>query len=145
MEIKIYSDENASVPFLPLANEVWGKLKFIQVSVIHSVYRGGGVMRSLHVTNRPWTAHQPESTPPLDSTPLWKAPFVVTNPTLDNTSTWTAHPLGPSGQHITQTANLLDSTPLRQYTPRTATPSPYGQQAGGTHPTGMLSCSHLRF
>ena len=73
MEIKIYTDENGSVPFLPPGNEVWDKLKFIQVSVIHSVHRGGGVMRSLHVmdsTNRPWTAHPPESTPSLDSTPL---------------------------------------------------------------------------
>ena len=36
------------------------------------------------------------------------------------------------------TTTLEDSTSSTAPPPRTA--NPYGQQAGGTHPTGMLSC-----
>ena len=49
-------------------------------------------------------------------------------------STWAGTPLGPG------------TPPGTRYTPRAVHAGRYGQQAGGTHPTAMHSCSrmHLR-
>ena len=46
------------LPSLPPANEVWGKVMFLHLSVNHSVHRGRGVTMPL---------------PVMDSTPSWTA------------------------------------------------------------------------
>ena len=56
---------------------------------------------------------------------------------------WGCLPLVPGGVSATP---LADTPPPGRYTPWADTPSPqcmlaYGQQAGGTHPTGIHSCS----
>ena len=59
---------------------------------------------------------------------------------------WDRHPLGrnPLGRHLPWADIPPGQTPPWQ-TPQTNTPTPsdttgYGQQEGGTHPTGMHSC-----
>ena len=47
-------------------------------------------------------------------------------------------PLGPGGGCV----HTPQTPPGHKYTPKihTCSPPPHGQEAGGTHPTGMLSC-----
>ena len=60
---------------LPPANEVWGKLMFLHLSVIQS--KGGGSV-PLHAR-----IHTPRQTPPLVDTPLGQTP--LGRPPLDTT------------------------------------------------------------
>ena len=79
------------------ANEVWGKVMFLHLSVSHSVHRGGCASQ-----------HAMGQTPP-GQTPPGRHP----------------HPgQTPPGRHP------LDTTV-------------YGQQVGGTHPTGMHTCFEM--
>ena len=83
---------------LPPANDVWGKVMFLHLSVI--LFTGGGVYPSMQWGRHPLGRHPPRQTPPQADT------------------------LAP-GQ-----------------TPPSNTTG-YGQQVGGTHPTGMHTCCIL--
>ena len=69
------------LPSLPPANEVWGKVMFLHLSVNHSVHRGRGVMMPL---------------PVMDSTPSWTAtppPPTAPHPLLSQ-HMGSTHPIG---------------------------------------------------
>ena len=84
--------EQLMLLFLPPANEVWGKVMFLHLSVILFT---GGVSARLHAgMHTPSGRHPPRQTPSLGQTPTLGRP-----PPSDTMG--------------------------------------YGQQAGGTHPTGM--------
>ena len=82
--------------FLPLANEVCGKVIFSVVCVKNSVHKGGYLGRYT-----PWAGTVPGQIPPQQ-----------------------VHP------------------PRQVHPPGAVHAGRYGQQVGGTHPTGMHSCSH---
>ena len=117
-----HHNTDSRVFFLPPANEVWGKVIFLHLSVI--LFTGGGVPGQVlppgqvHPSGQ---VHPPALIHPLAGTPPW----VGTPP-------WAGRP--PGQVH-----------PLGRYTPGQVHPRQcmlgYGQQAGGTYPTGMHSCS----
>ena len=97
--MKIFCPHNSELLLWPPANEVWGKVTFLHLSVSHSVHGGCYEVTSCY------GQHPPRRT----TSPLPR----------------TAH------THPQSTTHPLDST------------NP-GQQAGGTNPTGMLSCLSTR-
>ena len=102
-----------SKSFLPPANEVWGKVIFLHLSVI--LFTGGEYLGRY---------------PPGRYTP-GRSILQQVNPPA-GTSPWQVHP--PSRYTPQQVHPPQAYTPLRQCI------LGYGQQAGGTHPTGMHSC-----
>ena len=91
----------------------FAKVMFLHLSVSYSVHRGGGVPGQVpprQVPPRQWEGVPGQVTPPAGTPPEQVPPWAVTPP------------------------------------PRQVPPLPqqcmlgYGQQAGGTHPTGMHSC-----
>ena len=68
------------LPSLPPANEVWGKVMFLHLSVNHSVHRGRGVVMPL---------------PVMDSTPSWTAtplpPDSTTSPSQSTHGQYTSY------------------------------------------------------
>ena len=94
--------------FLPPANEVWGKVIFLHLSVI--LFTGGG--------GSTW-AGTPQQVPPLAGTPARAG------------TPWQVH---PPGRYTPRQVH-----PPGRYTPQQSMLG-YGQQADGTHPTGMHSC-----
>ena len=105
---------------LPPANEVWGKVIFLHLSVILFT---GGVPGQVH----PRQVHPPGQVhPPWTGTPPGQVPLRQVHP--------------PGQVHTPQAGT---PRPPRQGPPG-GTPLQcmlgYGQQAGGTHPTGMHSC-----
>ena len=102
--------------FLPPANEVWGKVIFLHLSVI--LFTGGSV---------PGQVHPQAGTPPAG------------NPGQVHPSGQVHPPAGtPLGKYTPKAGTPLAGPPGR-YTPQQCMLG-YGQQAGGTHPTGMHSC-----
>ena len=98
------------------------KVMFLHLSVNYFVH---GEMGCYDVTSC-YGQHPLDNTVPFDSTTTpWTAPSTQTAPPL-----WTAPP--------------PDSIPPRQHHPQASTPSLTGKKAGGTHPTGMLSCLNLK-
>ena len=92
---------------------------FLQVSVIHSVHRGGGGLPQCMLGYPPPRSDPlgPGRHPPDQADP----PRPGSPPHLDQTPPWTRQ------------------TPPGSDTPRKQTPA-YGLRAAGTHPTGMHSC-----
>ena len=99
--------------------------------VCHSVHRGGCLPHCM----------------------LWYTPSRYTP--LGRYTLWQVHPPPPAGTHppvSTHTHQGMYTAPPERYTPRAGAPPGrypphrqkcmlgYGQQAGGTHPTGMQSC-----
>ena len=108
-----------NMDFSPPTNEVWDKLIFSEACVKNSVHRGRGVPGQIppsQIRYRPGLG----TTTPGPGTSPWDQ---VHSPGTRYT------PLGPG-------------TPLDQvHTPTEAVQAGrYGQQVGGTHPTGMHSC-----
>ena len=99
---------------LPPANEVWSKVMFVNLSVSHSVHGGGGRCLPLG--------------PGMGRECLPLGPGVVHSP---------GHPRGHIAPGHT---HLLDTHPTYPHTPGHP-PVEMAIEAGGTHPTGMLSCS----
>ena len=93
---------------LPPANEVWGKVIFLHLSVI--LFTGGAV---------PWQVPSGRYTPQAGSPLLGR--------------------YTPPGRYTPWAG-----TPPGRYTPHQCMLG-YGQQAVGTHPTGMHSCSAFLF
>ena len=93
---------------LPPANEVWGKVIFLYLSVI--LFTGG--YRQVHPLGR-YTPLPGQIHPPGRYTPPWAG-----------TPSWAGTPHGRYPQQC-----MLG----------------YGQQTGGTHPTGMHSCWQFNF
>ena len=56
---------------------------------------------------------------------------------LAGTPPWQAHPLWPG---TPPPSRYIRTPPSARYPPRAVHAGRYGQQAGGTHPTGMHSC-----
>ena len=128
-------------PLLPLANEVWGKVMFSQAFVIPSVHRGcvshhamciGFV--SQHSMGRGCVSQNIMGVvdTPLADIPLGRHSL----PWADTPSS--GQTLPPLGRHPLPWADTLSSRgqthPMEYYG--------YGQQASGTHPTGIHSCSY---
>ena len=115
---------------LPPTNEVWDKVMFLHVSVI------------LFTRGSTWAGTSPGRYTPLGRYIPWAGtpPRQVHPPGQVHPQAGTlpeqVHPLGqvhPPGQ--------VHPSPLGRYTPGQVPTSPAdGQQAGGTHPTGMHSC-----
>ena len=108
--------QSISDSFLLPANEVWGKVIFLHLSVI--LFTGGVPGQVPHGTGTPpWQVH-----------PLGRYP----------------HP-SPLGRYTPPWADTPPGryTPLGRYTPSPGAvhAGRYGQQAGGMHPTGIHSCS----
>ena len=116
--------------YLPPANEVWGKVMFLHLCVILFKGEGGsdqppdadppGVVQT---PPQGW-ADLPRCRPPgVGQLPKIKIPLGLCRPPPPQG--W-ADPPDADLPEVGQT--FLDADP------------PYGKQAGGTHPTGMLSC-----
>ena len=110
---------------LPPANEVWGKVIFLVACVKNPVYRGEYLDRYPPGRYTPGQVHPPGQ---------------VHHPSGRYTPRQ-VHPHPWAG-----TLPLGRYTPPGQVHPRAGTPpgavytGRYGQQAGGTHPTGIHSC-----
>ena len=109
------------IGLVPPTNEVWGKVIFLHLSVI--LFTGGYLGR--------YTPRQVH-TPPWADTSLWAGtpPGKVHTPL----GRYTPRQVHPTGRYTPQVG-----TPPGRYTPQQCMLG-YGQQAGGTHPTGMHSC-----
>ena len=105
----------ANAYLLPPANEVYEGYVFTRVC--YSVQGGGGGVPPDQV--HPRDQVPPTGTPPQDQ---------VHPPGTKHTPRDQVHPPGPG------------TPPGTRYTPRAVHAGIYGQQAGGTHPTGMHSC-----
>ena len=127
---------------IPPVKEVWGKVIFLHLSVSHSVHRGGVPGQVL-----PWDQVHPHplgpGTPPDQVHPpgtRYTTPLDQVHPRDQ------VHPPGPGtppGTRYTpqdQVHPLHQIPPPRTSNPRAVHAGKYGQQAGGTHPTGMHSC-----
>ena len=99
------------LPLLPPANEVWGKVIFSVACVKNSVHRGGGVPGQVHPQGR-FTPQAGTLPPP-----------------------GTVHPHPQAGTPPPHPSGQVHPPPGAVHAGK------YGQQAGGTHPTGMHSCS----
>ena len=113
---------------LPPANEVWGEVMLLHLSVI--LFTMGGVysIAGTHPLGRhPLGRHPPH----LGRYPLGRYP--------PGQTPLGRHPLGkhPLGRHPS-----LGRQPIVRHPPRRppSDTTGYGQQAGGTHPTGMHTC-----
>ena len=139
--------------FLPPANEVWGKVIFLHLFVI--LFTGGST----------W-AGAPEQVPPGRYTPpgavhagRYGQQAGSMHPTGMHSCYHNYHKTNPPRQVIIHppgrySPRQVHPPPPGRYTPQqvqppAGTPPPgavhagrYGQQAGGTHPTGMHSCYH---
>ena len=116
---------------LPPANDVWGKVIFSEACVKNSVHRGGST----------WAGTSPQTryTPPWDQA---HPPGLGTSP-RDQIHPRTRYtPLGPGTPSRDQVHPSGTSTPRDQVHPPPGAvhAARYGQEAGGTHPTGMHSC-----
>ena len=102
---------NDNIPFLPSANEVWGKVIFSEACVKNSVHGGstwaGTLPRTRYTPQNRYTLPGP-GTPPRPGTPFQDQ----------------VHP----PKHVIATPSGAVHA------------GRYGQQAGGMHPTGMHSC-----
>ena len=102
------------VMFLPPENEVWGKVIF-SVACQEFCPQGGGLPHCM-LGYPPRTRGRPPEQPPWEQ-------------------------IAPRSRHPPPRA---DTTPLGSRLPPPAVHvGRYGEQAGGTHPTGMQSCSML--
>ena len=99
----------------------WGKVIFSVACVKNSVHRGGSA--PLHAGIPPWDQAPPE--------PDTTQPLAPDTQPWDQTPPGTKHPPGPD------TSPLGPGTPPPQQCMHAGR---YGQQAGGTHPTGMQFC-----
>ena len=108
--------------FLPCANEVWGKVIFSVACVKNSVHRGG--TSSSTPPPRAGTPNPPGQVPP-GRYPLGRYPPGLIPP---------GH-LPPGHRYTPGQVHPWAGTP-----PGPVHAGRYGQQAGGTHPTGMHSC-----
>ena len=126
----------------------WGKVMFLHMSAI--LFRGGGVCHNPPPT--PEQAHTLEQASPSGQAPPWAAPPLRAGPPGPTPppwadTPWAGTPLGrnPLGRH--PAPPQWADTPLPGQTPPAPTQSMlgYGQQAGGTHPTGIQSCFYLAF
>ena len=104
------------------ANIVWGKVIFLHLSVL--LFTRGGFLPHCML------GYTPSQTPPLGRPP-WADTSPRQTPSLGRHTHWADSP-------------PWADTPLVRH-PTGQTPSPpdtmgYGQQAGGTHPTGMHTC-----
>ena len=104
---------------LPPENEVWGKIIFSEAYVKNSVHQWGSTLAGI---------------PPGSGTPLWaRYTPIGTSPGTRYT------PL--AGTHTPQDqAPPVDTPPWPGTPPGAMHAGRYGQQAAGTHPTGMHSC-----
>ena len=126
--------------FLPPANEVWGNVIFLHLSVI--LFTGGG---STWAGTPPRQVHPPGRYTPL---PGQVHPLGRYNPPAGTPWGGKLPWAGTPPQAGTSPGRY---TPGQVHTPPwTGTLPPgalhagrYGQQAGGTHPTGMHSCNLL--
>ena len=105
--------------FLPPANEVLGKVIFSEACVKNSVHKGRGLPQCM-------LGYQPIP-PPMQTPPPGQGPHKSRHPPRSR------HPPGADPLE----ANTSPSRPLP---PGAVHAGRYGQQAGGTHPTGMHSC-----
>ena len=102
----------------------FAKVMFLQVSVCPQE----GCLPHCMLGHTPWQVHPREGTTPSRYTPT--TPRAGTPP-------WQVHPRAgtPPGRYTPKRG-----TPHRQVHPPAQCMLGYGQQAGGTHPTGMQSC-----
>ena len=108
---------------LPPANEVWGKVIFSEACVKNSVHRGGVCLIAC------WDTPPPDQrqVPPGNRPPSSRADTPRTDIPAEQTPPEQTHP--------------PEQTPWQQTPPpRAVHAGRYGQQAGGTYPTGMQSC-----
>ena len=96
---------------LPPANEVWGKVIFLHLSVSHSVH-GGGVSAWAPLPRQTPPGQTPPRQTPPGQTPSGRQPLQADTPQADN--------------HYSR---QIPSIPHEMAT-----------EAGSTHPTGMHSC-----
>ena len=119
---------------LPLGNEVWGKVIFSVACVKNPVHRGEYLGR-----------YPPAGTPPGRYTPLGRYTTLQAG-TPPSPQAGTPPPLGRYTPPWAGTPPGQVNPPWAGKSPQAGTPpgvvhaGRYGQQAGGTHPTGMHSC-----
>ena len=111
-----------NIIFLPSANEVWGKVIFLHLSVI--LFTGG---------RGEYLAGTPRAGTPRAGSPLAGTLLAGTPPPSPRADLYTAPRVGTTPGRYTP-------LPGRYTPPRLQCMLEYGQQAGGTHPTGMHSC-----
>ena len=138
--VSIFENGSANVDakcewtLLPPSNEAWGKIIFLHLSVI--LFTGGSTW-----AGTPWQVHclgryTPQQVPPRQVHPPGRYnPAQQVQPPQAGTLPWQVPPWA--------------GTPPDRYPPRQVQPPQkcmlgYGQQAGGTHPTGMHSCLRHR-
>ena len=99
------------ITLLPIANEVWGKVMSLHLSVSHSVHKGGCYNVTFCYGQHLFGQHHPLDSNPQTAPPSWTAPSPLDSTTLldstiplDSTTSWTAPPPPDS-------TNPLDSTP----------------------------------
>ena len=100
----------------------FAKVMFLHLSVSHSVQ--GGVLPQCMMGYTPQ-----QQTPPWQQTPPQEAD-----------TPWEADTPSPGSRH----PPAADTPPGRRHPPRAVHAWRYGQQAGGTHPTGMHTCIFLK-
>ena len=115
---------------------------YIFTGICHSVHREGSTWAGAPQTRyTPWTSNPPDQVPPPDKI----HPTDQVHPREQVHPPDQVHSPGPGTPPRTRhTSPRTRHTPIPpdQVTPGTRYPPPgrYGQQAGGTHPTGMHSC-----
>ena len=122
----------------------FAKVMFLHLSVSHSIHRGWGVPGQVHRYIPPGIRYTP---PGLGTPPRTRyTPWDQVQPPGPGTSQNQIHPLLdqvhlPRDQvHPPRTRYTLRT----RYTHLAVHAGRYGQQAGGTHPTGMYSCSQCK-
>ena len=145
---------------LPLGNEVWGKVIFSVACVKNPVHRGStwaGTPRQVHprAGTPPWAGTPPSRQVHPPSPQAGTPPGRYTTLQADTPPSPQAGTPPPLGRYTPPWVGTPPwaSTPPGQVNPPWAGKSPqagtppgvvhagrYGQQAGGTHPTGMHSC-----
>ena len=133
----------------------FAKVMFLHLSVSHSVHRGeylgGYTPRQVHLS---WAGTPPGQVHPLGRyTPFGRyTPLGQVHPPGRYTPPEQVHPLGrlhplwwvhPSPGQVhppAGTPTWAGTPPLAGTPPGAVHAGRYGQQAGGTHPTGMHSC-----
>ena len=134
------------------ANEVWGKVIFSEACVKSSVHRVGSTWAGAPPPGQgtppgPGTPPCRYTHPPTPQTRYTPAPGQVHPPDQVHPTQNQVHPPGPG----TSPRQVQPPDQVHPQEPGTAPPPlravnvwRYGQQAGGTHPTGMHSCFHKK-
>ena len=124
----------------------WGKVMFSQASVILLTGGSASVHAGIH-THPPWADPPGADTPPEQTPPGSRHPWSRHPPGADTPRADTpgADPPGaatPPEQTPPGADSPPEQTPPQEQTPPTTQHAGrYGQRAGGSHPTGMQSCS----